>query len=112
MENTRSEVVKRYSVKKGVLKNFTKFIGKHVCQSLSFNKVAGLACNFIKKATVVQAYLCEFFDIFKNTSSCCCLFYTSWRPFGFFDSHSCVVNIAETRFKEFSVGPSLIELFH
>ena len=28
--------------KKGVLRNFTKFTGKHLCQSLSFNKVADL----------------------------------------------------------------------
>ena len=28
--------------KKGVLRNFTKFKGKHLCQSLFFNKVAGL----------------------------------------------------------------------
>ena len=28
--------------KKGVLRNFTKFTGKHLCQSLYFNKVAGL----------------------------------------------------------------------
>ena len=28
--------------KKGVLRNFTKFIGKHLYQSLFFNKVAGL----------------------------------------------------------------------
>ena len=27
--------------KKGVLKNFTKFTGKNLCQSLFFNKVAG-----------------------------------------------------------------------
>ena len=26
----------------GVLKSFTKFTGKHPCQSLSLNKVAGL----------------------------------------------------------------------
>ena len=30
------------SVRKGVLGNFTKFTGKHLCQSLFFNKVAGL----------------------------------------------------------------------
>ena len=36
--------------KKGVLKNFANFTGKHLCWSLFFNKVAGLrACNFIKK---------------------------------------------------------------
>ena len=28
--------------KKGVLRNFAKFKGKHLCQSLFFNKVAGL----------------------------------------------------------------------
>ena len=28
--------------KKGVLENFAKFIGKHLCLSLFFNKVAGL----------------------------------------------------------------------
>ena len=28
--------------KKGILRNFTKFTGKHLCQSLFFNKVAGL----------------------------------------------------------------------
>ena len=29
-------------MKKGVLRNFTKFTGKHMCQGLFFNKVAGL----------------------------------------------------------------------
>ena len=28
--------------KKGLLKNFTKFTGKHLCQSLFYNKAAGL----------------------------------------------------------------------
>ena len=30
--------------KKGVLRSLTKFTGKHLCQSLFFNKVAGLSC--------------------------------------------------------------------
>ena len=29
-------------MKKGVLRNFTKFTGKHLCQRLFFKKVAGL----------------------------------------------------------------------
>ena len=29
------------SMEEGVLKNFAKFTGKHLCQSLFFNKVAG-----------------------------------------------------------------------
>ena len=30
-------------LKKVVIENFTKFIGKHLCQSLFFNEVAGLS---------------------------------------------------------------------
>ena len=37
------------SVRKSVLRNFAKFTGKHLCQSLFFNKVTSSACNFIKK---------------------------------------------------------------
>ena len=33
---------RRWSVRKGVLRNFAKFTGKHLCQSLFFNKVEGL----------------------------------------------------------------------
>ena len=58
--------------KKGVLRNFAKFTGKHLCQSLLFNKVAGLrpqACNFIKKETLAQVLSCEFHKISKNTFS-------------------------------------------
>ena len=32
---------RRCSVKKSVLRNFAKFTGKHLCQRLFFNKVAG-----------------------------------------------------------------------
>ena len=41
---------RRYSVKKGVLKNFANFTRKPVLESL-FNKVATRqACNFLKKS--------------------------------------------------------------
>ena len=50
----------------GVLRNFAKFTGKHPCQSLFFNKVAGLG-NFIKKETLAQGFSCEFCEISKNT---------------------------------------------
>ena len=55
--------------KKGVLRNFAKFTGKHLCQSLFFNKVAGGACNFIKKETLTQVFSGEFCEISKNTFS-------------------------------------------
>ena len=50
----------------GVLRNFTKFTGKHLCQSLFFNKVSGV-CNFIKKESLAQVFSCEFCKISKNT---------------------------------------------
>ena len=54
--------------KKGVVRNFTKFIGKHLCLSLFFNKVAGLRpATFIKKETMAQVFSYEFCEISKNT---------------------------------------------
>ena len=40
--------------KKVVLRNFAKFTGKYLCQTLYFNKVA-------------QVFFCEFCEISKNT---------------------------------------------
>ena len=55
--------------KVGVLRNFSKFTGKHLCQGFFFNKVAGLrpkACNFIKRETLAQVLFCELWEICKN----------------------------------------------
>ena len=53
--------------KKGVLKNFAKFTGKHLCQSLFFIKVAGMKpATLFKKETLAQVFSCEFCEIFKN----------------------------------------------
>ena len=53
---------RRCSVRKGVLRNFAKFTGKHLCQSLFFNKVA-----VIKKEVLAQVFSCDFCEISKNT---------------------------------------------
>ena len=55
----------RCSVKKGVLRNFAKFAGKHLWQRFFFNKVAGQACNFIKKRAPGA---CAFLWILRNFS--------------------------------------------
>ena len=61
--SSRLEVFSR----KGVLRNFAKFTGKHLCQSLFFNKVAGLEfflvrifqhSNWIRRFTPYQKKLC------------------------------------------------------
>ena len=65
--------------KKGVLKNFTKFTGKRLCQSLFFNKITG------KRPEVLS---CEFREIFKNIFfsgtppvAPSVLYYFWWSPF-------------------------------
>ena len=53
---------------KDVVKNFEKFTGKHLRQSLFFNKVADLRLiTLLKKETRAQVFSCEYFTIFKNT---------------------------------------------
>ena len=59
-------IVAATSYKKGFLRNFPKFRGKHLYQSLFLNKVAGL-CNFIKKETLTQVFSSEFHKIAKST---------------------------------------------
>ena len=49
--------------KKGVLRNFSKFTGKHLCKRLFFNKVAGLS----KKEYLAQVFSCEFCELSKST---------------------------------------------
>ena len=46
------------SVKIGVLRSFTKFTGKHMCQSLFFNNVAGLRpATLLKKEVWYRCFL-------------------------------------------------------
>ena len=47
---------RKCSVKKGVLINFAKFSGKHLCQRL-----------FIKKESLAQVFSCQFCKIYKST---------------------------------------------
>ena len=53
--------------KKGVLKNFTKFTGKHLCQSLFFNIVADLSPAPLLKRDSGTGASCEFCEVSKNT---------------------------------------------
>ena len=65
--NRRSH--QKCSVRKSVLRNFTKFTAKYLCQSLLFNKAAALrpqASNFIYKGTLAQVCSCEICEISKN----------------------------------------------
>ena len=52
--------------KKGLLRNFAKFTGKHLRQRYFFHKIAD-ARNFIKNETLIQVSSCEFCGFSKNT---------------------------------------------
>ena len=66
---------RRYSVKKGVLRNFTKFTAKHLCQSLFFNKVAGLKpAKLLKKRLWHRCFPVNFAKFLrKPLDECFCI---------------------------------------
>ena len=79
---------RRCSVRKDVCRNFATFTGKHLRQSLFFNKAAGIS-NFIKNEALAQVLSCDFTKFLiatfsQNTSGgCFCQEYfwiTSWKP--------------------------------
>ena len=53
--------------KKGVLRNFAKFTGQHLCQSLYFNKVAGLRAATLLKQRLWHTYFPVNIAIFVRT---------------------------------------------
>ena len=58
---------RRRSIKKSVLKVFTKFTGKHLCQSLFFNKVADLTPATLLKKRLWHRYFSVNFVKFLRT---------------------------------------------
>ena len=53
-------------MKKGVLRNFTKFAGKYLCQSLFFKKIAGLTpATLLKKRLWHRCFLVNFAKILR-----------------------------------------------
>ena len=53
--------------KKGVFRHFANFTGKHLCQNLYFNKVAGPPAALLKKRLWHRCFPVNFFEISKNT---------------------------------------------
>ena len=55
---------------KGVLRNFEKLTGKHLCQSLFLSKVAALRpAALLKQNTLTKVFSCEFCEISRNSFS-------------------------------------------
>ena len=53
--------------KKGFLRNFTKFTGKHLCQSLFFNKVPGLRpATLLKKGLWHRCFTVNFVKFLRT----------------------------------------------
>ena len=53
---------------KGVLRNFSKFTGKHLCQVVFFNKVAGPECAMLLKKRLWHSYFPVNFAKFLRAS--------------------------------------------
>ena len=59
---------RRCSLKKAVLRNFAKFTGKHLCQSLFFNKVADLwPTTLLKKRLSHRCFTVNFVNFLRTT---------------------------------------------
>ena len=57
----------RFSMKKGVLRNFAKFTKKHLHRGLFFDKVADLRPAILSKETLAQMFSFKFCEISKKT---------------------------------------------
>ena len=53
--------------KRGVFRNFAKFIRKYLCQSLFFNKVVGQTCNTIKSRLQHRCFSVKFAKFLRIT---------------------------------------------
>ena len=54
--------------KKGVFRNFAKFTGNHLCQRLSFNKVAGLrSATLLKKRIWHRRFPANYVTFLRTT---------------------------------------------
>ena len=52
---------------KGVLRNFTKFIGKHLCQGLFFDKLAGLrSATLLKERLWLRCFHVNFAELLRT----------------------------------------------
>ena len=53
----------------GVLKNFAKFIGNHLCWTHFLIKLQTVGLQFYSKVTPAQVFSCEFWEILKKNFS-------------------------------------------
>ena len=65
--------------RKGVLRNFTKFTGKHLRHSLLFNEVAGLLPSYRNQSTVLLCKSIDWFLCEGNSRSATLLKRRFWR---------------------------------
>ena len=65
--------------KKVVLKNFTKFTGQHLYQSLFFSKVAGLTKELWHRCFLVNFAKILITPLLQNTSGGCSILTVEWK---------------------------------
>ena len=80
----------RCSVRKSVLRNFAKFTGKHLCQSLFFNKFAGLRpAPLLKKRLWVRFFPVNFVKFVRTLFESALLGDCFWTSGNYFLQFSC-----------------------
>ena len=108
------------SMQKGILRNLAKFTGKHLCQSLFFNKVAGLRPETLLKKGLWQRcfptnYVKFLRTPFLSNTSSGCFYATKYWNFKTFNSFNAfnAYNGASTCFIEtiYSIVTIKIEIF-
>ena len=65
LTNNHRSSHRRCSVRKGVLRNSAKFSGKHLCQSLFFNKVTFFKLTLLKKRVLCTCFPVNFAKCFR-----------------------------------------------
>ena len=107
----------RCSVRKGVLRNFAKFTGKHLCQVLFYNKVAGPEpATLLKKRLWHRCFRMNFAKFLRTPfhrtllNNC----FSTMQHF-LAENPSKVLNKQQQRkgvtFHWFRISPSLVNLF-
>ena len=59
---------RRCSIKKGVLRNFAKFTGKHLCQSFFLNKLQARPVTLLRKRLWHRCFLVNFAKFLRTPS--------------------------------------------
>ena len=99
---------------KGAFRDFGKFTGKHLCQSLFFNKVASLrpanVAKFLRTLSLTELLRCLLLCLSKFNIRISCVFIISILPVFLFEVVSCTKNV-EHEWKKLNMNDNNKKIF-